>query len=358
MSFTADDHRYMAEALRLAEKGRLTTDPNPAVGCVIARDGEIVGRGWHRVAGEAHAEIVALADAGARANGATAYVTLEPCSHHGRTPPCTRALIEAGIHSVVTAMSDPHERINGRGHEQLARAGIELRTGLMEPQARALNRGFVSRHERGRPWVRVKLATSLDGFLAGGDGHSQWITSQAAREDVQLWRARASCLMTGIGTVLADDPRMNLRLAGVDRTLLRVVVDSRGRMPRDARMLGLPGPVLVAGRQSPGWQAANAEFWQLPDDGRGRTDLRILLERLAGREVNTVHVEAGPKLSGALVETGLADELVVYQAPCLIGRGRSMLAPAGMEKFADRLHLNRIESRRIGPDWRFLYTLA
>lgn len=355
MTFTADDHRHMAEALRLAEKGRLTTDPNPAVGCVIVRDGEVVGRGWHREAGSPHAEVLALQDAGERARGATAYVSLEPCNHHGRTPPCAGALIEAGVDAVVSAMGDPHERVNGRGHEMLARAGIHVRTGLMEDQARALNAGFVSRMERGRPWVRVKLATSLDGMIAGGDGRSQWITSAPAREDVQYWRARASCLLTGIGTVLADDPRMNLRLSGIERNPLRVVVDSTGRMPRQARMLSLPGEVIIAGCRRPD---VDVEWWELPDDRGDHVNLPALLDCLAGREVNEVHVEAGPRLSGALLVAGLVDELLVYQAPCLIGNGIPMLSVSGMEKFADRLHLKQIDARRVGPDWRFHYRLS
>ena len=358
MNFTPDDHRYMSEALRLAEQGRLTVDPNPAVGCVIVSDGEVVGRGWHRAAGQPHAEPLALAEAGHRAKGATVYVTLEPCSHHGRTPPCAQALIDAGVAQVISAMNDPHERVNGSGHELLARAGISVRSGLMEREARSLNRGFVTRNERGRPWLRVKLAISVDGFVAGADGESKWITSAAAREDVQLWRARASAILTGIGTVLADDPHMNLRLPGVDRHLTRVVVDSNGRMPENARMLGLAGPVIVAGRQHPGWERGGVEWWELPAGTDGRVDLGALLERLAGREINEIQVEAGSGLCGALMSAGLVDELLVYQAPVLLGKGKPMLAMSGMEKFADRLHLELIDSRRVGPDWRFLYQPA
>lgn len=356
MPFSADDHRFMAEALRLAEKGRLSADPNPAVGCVIVNDREMVGSGWHRAAGEPHAEVHALREAGARARGATAYISLEPCSHHGRTPPCTRALIEAGIKTVITAMSDPDPRVAGGGHQALTRAGIEVRSGLMEAAARALNAGFVARLEGGRPWVRVKLAVSLDGRLAGADGRSQWITSSPAREDVQYWRARSSCLLTGIGTVLADDPRMNLRLAGVERSLLRVVVDSHGRLPAKARMLSLPGEVIVAGCSAPEAVIDQVTWWQLP---AGRSvDLPALLERLAGRGVNEVQVEAGPRLSGALLSAGLVDELLIYQAPCVIGSGPVMFELEGMEKFADRLHLSLIDSRRVGADWRFRYRPA
>jgi diaminohydroxyphosphoribosylaminopyrimidine deaminase/5-amino-6-(5-phosphoribosylamino)uracil reductase len=357
VSFTADDHRFMAEALREAEKGRLTADPNPAVGCVVVSDGEVVGRGWHRAAGEPHAETLALQEAGVRARGATAYVSLEPCSHHGRTPPCASALVEAGVASVVSAMPDPDERVAGKGHDILARSGVTVRTGLMEDAARALNRGFVSRHERGRPWVRVKLAASLDGFTAGADGRSQWITGESARADVQHWRAQASCILTGIGTVLTDDPRLNVRLSGFERQLLRVVVDSDGRFPDGLRLTTLPGPVVVASCVA-SRGVDGVEWLQMPADLSGRVSLPALMAQLAERDVNTVHVEAGPTLSGALVTSGLVDELLVYQAPCLIGHGRKLLDLPGMEKFDDRLHLDLVDQRRLGSDWRFVYRLA
>lgn len=356
MSFSSSDHRYMAEALRLAAKGRFTVDPNPAVGCLIVRDGEVVGRGWHRAAGEPHAEVLALQEAGARARGATVYVTLEPCAHRGRTPPCAPALIGAGVAAVYSAMPDPDPRVAGSGQNLLVRAGIEVRSGLMEAAARELNRGFISRHERGRPWVRVKLASSLDGLTAGTDGRSQWITAEAARTDVQRWRAEASCILTGIGTVLADDPRLNVRLPGFERKLSRVVLDSTGRLPAGLRMSRLAGPVIVASCvDTPAVEGV--EWWQLPPDLSGRVSLPHLMKRLAERHINTVHVEAGPTLSGALVQAGLVDELLIYQAPVLLGRGRPLLEVEGMEKFADRLHLEEIEHRRLGPDWRFLYRL-
>lgn len=342
----------MAEALRLAERGRFTTDPNPAVGCVIARDGQIVGRGFHRAAGEAHAEVHALREAGAQAQGATAYVTLEPCSHHGRTPPCAQALIDAEVAEVVAAMVDPFPKNAGHGLEVLSRAGIRVRTGLMESAARALNAGFISRFERSRPWVRVKLASSVDGRTAGPDGQSQWITGTAARDDGQRWRARASCILTGIDTVIADDPQMTLRLTGVDRTPLRVVVDSRARMPRAARMLSLNGLVLIASTVKAPWQVDGVEWLTLPADPKGRVALPALFEALIDRDVNEVHVEAGPTLSGALLEADLVDELLVYQASVLLGQGAPLLALPGMEKFAQRHHLECIESRRIGRDWR------
>jgi len=357
MSFAADDHRYMAEALRLAENGRLTADPNPAVGCVIVSDEGVVGRGWHRAAGEPHAETLALQEAGARSRGATAYVTLEPCAHHGRTPPCANALLEAGVTTVISAMRDPDERVAGRGHDILARAGVTVRSGLMEAAARELNRGFVSRHERGRPWVRVKLAASLDGFTAGADGRSQWITGDSARADVQHWRAQASCILTGIGTVLADDPRLNVRLPAFDRQLLRVVVDSDARLPDGLRLTSLPGAVIVATCVEPR-AIDGVSWWRMPADLSGRVSLPALMARLAERGLNTVHVEAGPTLSGALIQSGLVDELLIYQAPCLIGRGRSLIELPGMEKFSDRLHLALAEQRRVGSDWRYLYRLA
>ncbi len=355
MTFTAADHRYMAEALRLAERGRLTTDPNPAVGCLIVHNEQIVGRGWHRVAGEPHAEVLALREAGTRARGAVAYVTLEPCSHQGRTPPCTDALIEAGIGEVVVAMVDPFPANAGHGLELLTRAGVRVRSGLMEAAARALNPGFISRFERGRPFVRVKLAISLDGRIAGPDGQSQWITGPAAREDTQRWRARASALLTGIETVLADDPRLNLRLPGIDRHPLRVIADSKARLPQTARLLNLPGPVLVASTQAAPWSRDGVTWWQGPADQAGRLELGGLLAMLVEREINELHVEAGAVLSGALIEAGLVDELLVYQAPVLLGQGRAMLALPGMEKFDQRLHLELIDSRRLGPDWRFIY---
>ena len=361
MDFTADDHRFMARALQLAERGLLTTDPNPRVGCVLVKNGEIVGEGWHRAAGEAHAEVNALAAAGERARGATAYITLEPCNHHGRTPPCTEALIEAGVSDVVAAIVDPFPANAGRGLDRLRAAGIRVRTGLQAAAARELNLGFIQRFERGRPWVRVKLACSLDGLTAGADGQSQWITSEAARRDVQAWRARSGAILTGIGTVLADDPMLDVRLEDSAeqsvRQPLRVVADTRGRLPSDARLLTRPGPVLVATAQPADWQHAGLEWWPLPTAG-GRLDLARLIGGLAERGVNEVHVEAGPTLCGALLSAGLVDELLIYQAPVIVGCGRPLLELPGIEKFADRLHLELIERRKIGPDWRDRYRFS
>lgn len=357
--WSADDHRFMAEALQLAARGRLTVDPNPAVGCVLVRDGEIVGRGWHRAAGEAHAEIHALREAGTRARRACAYVTLEPCSHHGRTPPCAEALIQAGVSEVVAAMVDPFPENAGNGLEVLSKAGIMVRSGLMEQAARELNPGFVSRFERSRPWVRVKLAVSLDGRTAGPDGRSNWITDTSAREDGQRWRARASALMTGVDTVIADDPHLNVRLAGLERSPLRVIVDSNGRLPESARLLNLSGAVLVASTlEKPPWKRDGVEWLTLPTNGSKRVDLAALMSELARRAVNEIHVEAGPTLSGALLEAGLVDELLVYQAPVLLGQGAAMLNLPGMEKFDQRRQLQLFDARRVGPDWRFVYRLS
>lgn len=358
MNFSADDHRHMALALQLAERGLYTADPNPRVGCVLVRGGEIVGTGWHQAAGQAHAEVNALRAAGERARGATAYVTLEPCNHHGRTPPCTEALMAAGVSEVVAAVVDPFPANAGCGLERLREAGLTVRTGLMAEAARDLNIGFIQRFERGRPWVRVKLAASLDGLTAGADGQSQWITGAAARRDVQHWRARASALLTGIDTVLADDPRLNVRpgdnQSDPARQPLRVIADSRARLPSSARLLQCPGPVLVASRAEAPWQHPAVEWWRLEGEGP-RLDLQQLIRGLAQRSINELHVEAGPTLSGALMAAGLVDELLVYQAPVLIGRGRPLLDLPGMEKFADRLHLELIERRSFGTDWRDRY---
>jgi diaminohydroxyphosphoribosylaminopyrimidine deaminase/5-amino-6-(5-phosphoribosylamino)uracil reductase len=340
--------------LVLAEKGLWTTDPNPRVGCVLTLDQSIVGRGWHRAAGEPHAEVLALQEAGEHARGATAYVTLEPCSHIGRTPPCSNALIDAGIKRVVAAIEDPNPAVSGSGFRQMEAAGILVETGLMEKEARALNPGFISRHERARPWVRIKLAISLDGLTAAADGRSQWITGAESRADGHRWRARASAILTGIGTVLADDPRLDVRMEGVERQPVRVVADSQARMPRHSRLLQSGEPVWVASTRAAPWQDAGARWQQLPADPEGRLDLHALMAWMANLEINEVHVEAGPTLAGALVAAGLVDEFLVYQAPVLLGSGRPMLQLPGMEKFDDRLQLEVIDQRRIGADTRFV----
>lgn len=359
--FSAFDHACMAEALTLARRGLYSTMPNPRVGCVLARGGEVVGRGWHERAGSPHAEIHALEAAGERADGATAYVTLEPCVHRGRTGPCADALIAAGVRAVVVAVPDPNPAVNGGGLARLAAHGIETRVGLLAPQGRALNPGFLSRMERGRPWVRVKLAQSLDGRTALANGDSQWITGAAAREDVQRWRARACAILTGVGTVLADDPSLNVRLDDRESQPLRVIVDSRWRTPPEAKTLSLPGRVLIAGLEDesiPPALSAVAECLPLPcaEDPLAevpRVNLEALLAELARREVNEVHVEAGGTLSGALLRAALLDELLLYQATCLLGdAGRPSFLLGGLEDMAGRPEFRGLERVAVGDDLR------
>jgi len=359
----------MAEALRLARKGLYTTDPNPRVGCVIADGAQVSGRGWHAAAGGPHAEIAALQDAalrrpGASLRGQTAYVTLEPCSHHGRTPPCADALVAAGIARVVIACADPNPRVNGGGVARLRAAGVEVQSGLMAEAAAALNCGFLMRMQAGRPWVRVKSAISLDGRTALRSGESRWISGEPSRRDVQHWRARSSAILTGIGTVLADDPRLDARLediveAAVDGKVLqplRVVADSRWRTPPGSRLLQDPARTLLAGdRDRPvpaALQALGARCLPLPARD-GHVDLEALLRALAELEINEVQVEAGARLCGALLGAGLVDELLVYQAPVLLGDGGPGLAALGpLESMAERMHLEVLETTRFGDDLR------
>ena len=337
MSFSAADHQYMARALQLARRGLYTTDPNPRVGCVLVRDGAVVGEGFHARAGTPHAERHALAQAGERARGATAYVTLEPCSHTGRTGPCADALIDAGVTRVVAAMEDPNPLVAGQGLQRLADAGIATAVGLLEAEARALNPGFVSRMTRQRPYIRIKIAASVDGRTAMANGESQWITGPAAREDVQRLRARSSAVITGVGTVLADRPSYTVRprqwrlaeyrqhAADDDwvRQPLRVILDRTLRTPPDVPVVSALGHcLLVAGEQHPGRQnaleSAGAEVMLLPASGSG-IDLQQLLIELNRRECNEVLVECGATLAGAFVREGLFDEILVYMAPTLLG---------------------------------------
>lgn len=352
-SFSARDHALMAEALRLARKGLWTAEPNPRVGCVIAQQGCIAGRGWHARTGGPHAEARALAEAADAARGATVYVTLEPCSHHGRTPPCVEALIDAGVARVICALRDPHPSVAGAGMRWLRRAGIEVRCGLMADQAQDLNRGFLSRIERGRPWIRAKLAGSLDGRSAGPDGESKWITGAAARRDGHRWRARAGAVLTGIETVLADDPRLDVRLDGFAKTPLVVVADSRARLPATARLLTTGARVIQAVVSAEGAAPPGCERVRPGADTNGRLDLAELLSVLARREINEVHVEAGPALTGALLSAELVDELLVYQAPCIIGaEGGPLARLPGVEKLDQRLHFKLLERRMVGQDLR------
>jgi diaminohydroxyphosphoribosylaminopyrimidine deaminase/5-amino-6-(5-phosphoribosylamino)uracil reductase len=358
MSFSAVDHGMMARALQLAGRGLWTTTPNPRVGCVLVRDGEIVGEGWHERAGEPHAEVNALLAAGGRARGATAYVTLEPCSHHGRTPPCAEALIEAGVSRVVAAMSDPNPLVAGNGLAMLQAAGIVTASGLLEGEARELNIGFVARMSRGRPWLRLKAAASLDGKTALNNGVSQWITGPEARRDGQRWRARACAVLTGIGTVRDDDPQLTVREVTTTRQPLRVVVDSQLQTPLTARILK-GGPVLVAAavddaKRANSLHAAGAEVVVLPNR-HGTVELKNLLEELGRRGINEVHAEAGFKLNGSLLREGLVDELLLYLAPCVIGHeAGGLFNLPEMTSLNDKRLLQIRDLRQVGEDIRLI----
>jgi len=361
MSFSAVDHGMMARALQLAERGLWTTAPNPRVGCVLVRAGEIVGEGWHERAGEPHAEVIALRAAGDRARGATAYVTLEPCCHHGRTPPCAEALISAGVSRVVAAMSDPNPLVAGNGLAKLQAAGIVTASGLLEGDARELNIGFVARMTRGRPWLRLKAAASLDGKTALNNGVSQWVTGPEARRDGQRWRARACAVLTGIGTVRDDDPQLTVREVATTRQPLRVVVDSRLQTPLTARILQ-GGPVLVAAavddeKRANSLRAAGAEVAVLPNP-HGKVYLKNLLEELGRRGINEVHAEAGFKLNGSLLREGLVDELLLYLAPCLIGHQASGLFNLPeLTSLDGKRRLQIRDLRQVGEDVRLIARL-
>ena len=361
MSFSAVDHGMMARSLQLAERGLWTTSPNPRVGCVLVREGEIVGEGWHEKAGESHAEVHALRAAGELARGATAYVTLEPCSHHGRTPPCAEALIGAGVSRVVAAMRDPNPLVAGQGLAMLRAAGIETASGLLENEARELNIGFVARMTRGRPWLRLKAAASLDGKTALNNGVSQWITGPEARRDGHRWRARACAILTGIGTVRGDDPQLSVREVDTPRQPLRVVVDSKLEIPLTAKILR-GGPVLVAAavddeKRANSLRAAGAEVVVLPNP-HGKVELKALLEELGRRGINEVHAEAGFKLNGSLLREGLVDELLLYLAPCLIGHDASGLFNLPeLTSLDGKRRLQIRDLRQIGEDIRLIARL-
>ncbi|MEO6800291.1 MAG: bifunctional diaminohydroxyphosphoribosylaminopyrimidine deaminase/5-amino-6-(5-phosphoribosylamino)uracil reductase RibD [Rhodanobacter sp.] len=354
--FNAIDHMHMAHALRLAERGLYTSQPNPRVGCVIAHGDEVVGSGFHQRAGEPHAEVFALREAAVRSRGATAYVTLEPCAHQGRTPPCADALIAAGIARVVIAGEDPFPQVNGRGIDKLRAAGITVETGLMRELARELNIGFFSRFECGRPFVRVKLAMSLDGRTALANGESKWITGAAARADVHRWRARSSAVLSGSGTVLADDPRLTVRLVEEEfLPPLRVVLDRQLRTPAGSHVLDGSTPTLVL--HDAAASCADDRFAQVKlmavTTRNHSIDLRAVLDLLAGRGCNEVHVEAGSTLCGALFAAGLVDELLLYVAPMLLGdSGRALLHLPSIAEMAQRWGLQVLDQRQIGADWR------
>jgi len=359
---SAEDHAFMARALRLAERGLCTTTPNPRVGCVVVRDGTVVGEGWHERAGEPHAEVHALRAAGERARGATVYVSLEPCSHQGRTPPCVDALIEGGVTRVVAAMQDPNPRVAGTGLSQLRAAGIATECGVLEAEARDLNIGFVSRMTRGRPWVRMKIAASLDGKTALLNGKSQWITGPDARRDGHRLRARACAVLTGFGTVRDDDPRLTVRDVETSRQPLRVVVDSRLETPLDAKVLeggnvlvfaAIADPARIAALEQRGAQVivlANAAH---------KVDLEAMLAELGRRELNEVHIEAGFKLNGSLLKAGVVDELVIYLAPCLLGdAARGLFDLPALGNLAQRRSLTIRDVRQVGDDLRIVARFA
>lgn len=361
MPFSDTDRRHMADALRLAEAGAFTTKPNPMVGCVIAHGDEVVGRGAHERAGQAHAEVLALKEAGELAIGATAYVTLEPCAHHGRTPPCAEALVQAGVGRVVAAIPDPFHAVAGRGLTRLQAAGVEVDVGLMAAEAEWQNRGFLSRVRRGRPWVRVKLAMSLDGRTAMASGESKWITGPESRADVQRARARSGALLTGLGTVLADDPRLTVRLDDAQPFVVpwRVVLDPAGALPANCRLRDGEAPTLVFhGDQLGSVEPRGIEAVALPCLGR-HLDLAAVLAQLGGRGINELQVEAGAGLAGALLRGGWIDELLLYVAPRVLGeRGRPLFGGLGLERLAEAIGFRWRECSRSGEDLKLVLVPA
>jgi len=354
------DAFYMAQAVSLAKKGRYTTDPNPRVGCVLVRDDAVIGQGWHVKAGQGHAEVEALKNL-PDAKGATAYVTLEPCSHQGRTPPCCDALIKAGVSRVVAAMQDPNPKVSGSGLEKLKEAGIEVVCGVLQEDALALNRGFIKRMTNNRPFVRSKLAMSLDGRTAMASGESKWITSNEARADVHRLRAESSAILTGINTVLADDPALDARIDEDVLQPVRVVLDTHLNMPVIAQMAKLPGRSLILtcaqDQQKQGaLQQAGFEVYQLPDKN-GRLDLHAVMDFLGQQQINELLVEAGAVLNGALLAEGLVDEYVIYMAPCILGdQGRGLFNLPGLQRMADKKQLKLRDARQVGQDLKLTYT--
>jgi len=354
------DAFYMAQAISLAKKGRYTTDPNPRVGCVLVRDDAVIGQGWHVKAGQGHAEVEALKNL-PDAKGATAYVTLEPCSHQGRTPPCCDALIKAGVSRVVAAMQDPNPKVSGSGLEKLKEAGIEVVCGVLQEDALALNRGFIKRMTNNRPFVRSKLAMSLDGRTAMASGESKWITSNEARADVHRLRAESSAILTGINTVLADDPALDARIDEDVLQPVRVVLDTHLNMPVIAQMAKLPGRSLILtcaqDQQKQGaLQQAGFEVYQLPDKN-GRLDLHAVMDFLGQQQINELLVEAGSVLNGALLAEGLVDEYVIYMAPCILGdQGRGLFNLPGLQRMADKKQLKLRDVRQVGQDLKLTYT--
>ena len=372
-----NDFKYMARAIQLAKKGQYTTHPNPRVGCVIVKDDEVVGEGYHQRAGEPHAEINALlqtCSAKKSAKGATAYVTLEPCSHTGKTPPCANALIDAGISRVVIAMQDPNPQVAGQGIQRLRDERIEVVVGVLETEARVLNPGFIKRMEQGLPWVRIKLGMSLDGRTAMSSGESQWITGSDARADVQRLRASADAILTGSGTVLADNPSLNVRATASELNLdvlnnnpkeklevckpMRVVLDSALKMSPQSKMLSLEGETLIytCADESAKQQAleqSGANIIQIKPDELGRVPLKPVLQDLATQQINEVHVEAGATLCGALLQQGLVDEIILYMAPTILGAdARGLFNLPGLDQMKHKIDVNIQDVRAVGDDWR------
>ena len=378
--------QYMFRAIQLAKRGQYTTHPNPRVGCVIVKNGNVIAEGYHRRAGQPHAEIDALNNLSESSVGATAYVTLEPCSHTGRTPPCSDALVKAGVSEVVIAMQDPNPRVAGRGIKRLKDAGIKVTSGVLEAESRALNPGFIKRMEQGLPFVRVKMATSLDGRTALASGESKWITGESARKDVQFYRAKCDAILTGIGTILADDPSLTVRLTaseldieGEVRQPTRVILDTQLRCPPSAKLLSLPGKTLIysiikvdeAANKTTIDKAASvtadkitalvqagAEVVVVEKDVSGTVSLVEVLKDLAKREINEVHTEAGSKLCGNLLEAGLADELLLYMAPHLLGSdAMGAFNLPNLTTMQQRINLKIQDIRAIGDDWRIIAAL-
>jgi diaminohydroxyphosphoribosylaminopyrimidine deaminase/5-amino-6-(5-phosphoribosylamino)uracil reductase len=356
----SSDSQGISRALQWASKGLFTTTPNPRVGCVIVKDGQIIGEGYTQPAGQAHAEVQALNDAAGRGfdvRGATVYVTLEPCSHYGRTPPCAETLIRAGVAKVVAAITDPNPLVAGQGLAKLAASGIEVVSGVLEDEAREMNIGFFSRMQRGKPWVRMKAAASLDGKTALHNRISQWITSEAARDDGHWWRARACAILSGIGTVKDDDPQLNVRAVDTPRQPRRIVVDSKLEISPKARVLAGGGTWIVTARSNPEKEAqlreCGAEIIMLPN-AHGKVDLPALMLELGKRQINELHVEAGYKLNGSLIREGCVDELLLYLAPTLLGDAQGLFDLHALESLEGRRNLSFHEVKQIGPDLRIL----
>jgi diaminohydroxyphosphoribosylaminopyrimidine deaminase / 5-amino-6-(5-phosphoribosylamino)uracil reductase len=361
--FNAQDHLHMRRALQLAEQALYLTSPNPRVGCVLVKGDAVIGEGHTQQAGSYHAEVMALHHARAQGHetaSAAAYVTLEPCNHFGRTPPCTESLIAAGITRVIAAMEDPNPLVAGKGLARLRAAGMEVRCGLFAQEASELNIGFVSRMTRGRPWVRLKVAASLDGRTALENGQSQWITGQAARDDGHHWRARACAVLTGIGTVRTDDPLLNVRAVSTPRQPRRIVVDSRLELPLRAKLLHAPGGAVTVvytqdhPARAQALQQQGVQLLKIPAAANGKNDLQAMLQALAKEGINELHVEAGSKLNGSLLQAGLVDELLLYLAPKLLGPGEPLAALSPLASLQDAHTLRITHVQPLGDDVRLL----